>query len=246
MNLYQLFTCCTIFYSAVGCALPEGFVYLKDVDATIIQEIRFADTHNILDRPAEGYKSNQCILTRQAAVALSKVQKELRQSNKSIKVYDCYRPQSAVNDMISWGNHPLESTTQKEFFPSLSKKELISQDYLEVKSSHTRGSAVDLTLVRIPVKPTTKYFPGQKVAACNASKAKRIKDKSLDMGTGINCFDKKSRFHDSNVSQEVRYNRDDLRQLMEKQGFVSSDIKWWHFVLANEPYPNQYFNFDVQ
>ena len=246
MNLSQLFTCSTLFYSALGYALPQGFVYLKNVDATIIQEIRLSDTHNILERPAEGYKSNQCILTAQAAMALSKVQKELQKSSKSIVVYDCYRPQSAVNDIVSWGNHPLSSASQKEFFPTLSKHELMTQDYLEVKSSHTRGSAVDLTIVRTPAEAAAKYFPGQKTVACNASKAKRIKDKSIDMGTGVNCFDKKSRFHDSDLSQEARYNRDDLRQLMEKNGFASSDQKWWHFVLANEPYPNQYFNFDVE
>ncbi len=246
MSSYQFFTFCTLFYSTFGYALPDGFVYLKDVDATIAQEIRFAETHNFLDRPVEGYKSNQCILTRETAVALSKVQKELQQSKKSLKVYDCYRPQVAVNDIITWSNHPLYSPTQKEFFPALSKKDLITQDYLEAKSPHTRGSAVDLTIIRTPAQPTAKYFPGQKIVACNASKAKRIKDNSLDMGTGFDCFDKKSIPNNTNVSNEVRYNRDYLRQLMEKQGFASSDMKWWHFVLTNEPYPNQYFNFDVQ
>ena len=86
--------------------LPSGFVYLRDVDPSIRQDIRYATSHNFIGRPIRGYQAGECILTRPAATALSKVQKELLQSGLSLKVYDCYRPQMAVDEFIAWSDKP--------------------------------------------------------------------------------------------------------------------------------------------
>ena len=37
-----------------GLGLPRGFVYLRDVDPTILQDIRYAGSHNFVGRPIKG------------------------------------------------------------------------------------------------------------------------------------------------------------------------------------------------
>ena len=52
-----------------GSALPRGFVYLRDVDPTIVQDIRYAGSHNFVGRPIKGYLAAECILSVSAAKA---------------------------------------------------------------------------------------------------------------------------------------------------------------------------------
>src|SRR5579871_5724994 len=78
-------------------AQPKGFVYLKDIEPTIIQDLRYPTYDNYIGRPVAGYTSSQCILTKRAALALAQLQKKLKTYNLGLKVFDCYRPKSAVN-----------------------------------------------------------------------------------------------------------------------------------------------------
>ena len=41
-------------------------------------------------------------------------------------------------------------------------------------------------------------------------------------------------------------NRMMLRSVMLRHGFQPIDSEWWHFTLANEPYPDTYFTFPVK
>ncbi len=82
--------------------LPKDFVYLRDIDPSIIQDMRYAGFHNFVGRPIKGYAAQECILTRETVLALHHIQDELKKSHLSLKVYDCYRPQMAVDDFIAW------------------------------------------------------------------------------------------------------------------------------------------------
>src|SRR5579859_5571913 len=109
--------------------LPPGFVFLKNIDPTIPQEIRFAGDHNFLGRPAAGYEAPECVLTESAARALAQVQRALKARSLSLKVFDCYRPERATEDFERWGKDP-DTRTKAEFYPNLNKSEIFKQRYI--------------------------------------------------------------------------------------------------------------------
>ena len=234
------------FISCSVVAIPSHFVYLRQYDPSILQDIRYAQYHNFIGRPITGYRCNECILTQTAAAQLSKVQAELLKSGYSLKVYDCYRPQMAVNDFIQWSKDSTQQQMKKEFYPHVDKKLFFRLGYVAAQSGHSRGSTVDLTIVSLPILAQATYHIGQKLTACYAPYHQRFHDNSIDMGTGFDCMDKKSHaLHQQGISLVVYQNRLLLRHLMEKYGFVPYGKEWWHFTLKNEPYPNTYFNFPI-
>ena len=81
---------------------PAEFVALRSVDPTIIQEMRYPTGHNFMGEPVDGYRQPVCILTRPAAQALHAAQTRLLRQGYSLKVYDCYRPQRAVDHFVRW------------------------------------------------------------------------------------------------------------------------------------------------
>ena len=83
-------------------ALPGGFVYLRDIDPTIIQDIRYAGANNFIGRPLAGYGAAECVVKREIGLALKTIQQELANQELSLKMFDCYRPVRAVADMVAW------------------------------------------------------------------------------------------------------------------------------------------------
>lgn len=232
--------------TAFASDLPQGFVYLKTIDPSILQDIRYAGYHNFMGRPIEGYEASECILTLQAANALKAVQTELQKFSLSLKVYDCYRPQMAVNNFITWSKDPKEQQMKSEFYPRVNKADFFKLGYVAEKSGHTRGSTVDLTIVFTPTPEQAKYRPGQKLVSCFSDAEKRFQDNMIDMGTGYDCLDETAHVNNQTISATAYENRQRLRTVMEKFGFIPYDNEWWHFTLKREPYPNTYFNFKVQ
>jgi D-alanyl-D-alanine dipeptidase len=239
--LFVYVTCISNIY-----ALPPGFVYLKTVDPSILQDMRYAGYHNFIGKPIVGYESGECILTRAAATALAKVQAELKKSNLSLKVYDCYRPQMAVNEFIRWSKKPNDQQMKMEFYPNVNKIDFFRLGYAAQKSEHSHGSTVDLTLVAIPTPPSADYHSGDKLVSCFAAYGKRFGDNSIDMGTGFDCMDPRSFSASRAVSQIAHANRMQLRHIMQQYGFSPYGKEWWHFTLKNEPFPSTYFNFPVK
>lgn len=228
-----------------GNELPPGFVYLHDVAPSILQDMRYATYHNFIGRPIKGYEAGECILTVQAADALAKVQAQLEKSHLSLKVYDCYRPQRAVNDFMQWSQKPSQTQMKAEFYPREDKAHLFDRGYIAAYSGHTRGSTMDLTIVALPAKAQAHYEVGQALVACYAPYAKRFADNSIDMGTGFDCLDETAYPSNKSVGKIAYQHRMLLRSVMMKYGFVPYSKEWWHFTLKNEPYPNTYFNFAV-
>jgi zinc D-Ala-D-Ala dipeptidase len=180
------FNSCLVKESAPAC-IPESFVFLSEIDSTIIQEIRYEGHHNFIGKKVSGYHSPVCILTRQAADTLKRVQITATQLGYSLKVYDCYRPQQAVDEFISWSRNDSDLLMKQEFYPTIDKSELFPT-YLATQSGHSRGSTVDLTLVPIPAPSQETYLSGQLLFNCFAPLDERFPDNSIDMGTGFDCF----------------------------------------------------------
>ncbi|MEU0131671.1 MULTISPECIES: M15 family metallopeptidase [unclassified Streptomyces] len=224
---------------------PPEFVDLRSVDPTIITEMRYTTAHNFMGEPVDGYRRPVCILTRPAARALRTAQRSLLREGYSLKVYDCYRPQRAVDHFVRWAKDLDDQAMKNEFYPKVDKTRLFEDGYIAEKSGHSRGSTVDLTLVRLPALPTRPYEPGEELAPCYAPKAERFPDNSVDMGTGYDCFDTLSHTDDPRVQGAQRANRQFLKTTLTGLGFVNLAEEWWHFTYKPELFPDTYFDFPV-
>ena len=224
---------------------PAGFVSLKAEVPSIKVEMRYLTHHNFIGRPIRGYRDPLCIVTRETAEALFKAQTRVRRQGYTLKVYDCYRPQRAVDDFVAWGKRLDDQRMKAEFYPRVDKRNVFKDGYIATKSGHSRGSTVDLTLVRRPPARQERYHRGDRLRDCAAPRAKRFRDNSIDMGTGYDCFDTKSHPFSPKVTAHQRENRMKLRRAMLAAGFKGLETEWWHFTLRDEPYPERFFDFPV-
>ncbi len=226
-----------------GGKLPPFFTYLRAVDDSILQEMRYYGVHNFLGRRVKGYEAAECILTKRAANALAKVQTRLKARGLSLKVYDCYRPQRAVKDFVRWSQNK-DKKTKPEFYPTLKKTRLFGLGYIARRSTHSRGSTVDLTIVPLPAEKQPKYSFDKQVACFEAAESRYL-DNSLDFGTGYDCFHELSHTKNPNISEVARRNRALLVNEMARVGFDNYSKEWWHFTLKNEPYKRRHFDFPI-
>lgn len=231
--------------SAAGPRAPADFVDLAAVDPSIRTDIRYATAHNFVGRPVTGYVEPRCLLTRRAAEALHRVQAAALARHRSLKVYDCYRPQRAVNDFVAWAKAPGEQRMKGEFYPGEPKDRLFADGYIGAPTAHSRGSTLDLTLVPVPTPDQPAYAPGQPLVACTAPAGQRFPDNSVDMGTGFDCFDPRAHTADPRNTGAARDNRQLLKRLMAAEGFENYPREWWHYRYVDEPYPKTYFDFPV-
>ncbi|MFH8371104.1 M15 family metallopeptidase [Streptomyces sp. NPDC018031] len=224
---------------------PREFVALSAVDPTIVQEIRYLTPHNFTGRPIDGYREPVCLLTRPAAEALRTAQRTLLRRGYTLKVYDCYRPQRAVDHFVAWARDLDDQVMKEEFYPDVDKSRLFLDGYIAEKSGHSRGSTTDVTIVKLPVVPTRPYVPGEPLVRCYEPQERRFPDNSVDMGTGFDCFDTLSHTLDPRIRGEQRANRTLLKETLEKVGFVNLAEEWWHYTYRPEPFPDTYFDFPV-
>lgn len=226
--------------------MPEGFVEVKTVIPSLQLDIRYAGPHNFIGERIDGYNAPKCFLTKEAAAALAQVQKELATFSLSLKVYDGYRPQRAVDHFVRWAKNIGDTRTKREFYPTLEKRDLFKDDYIAAKSGHSRGSTVDLTIVALPLSEQESWRPGEKLEACYSPVGVRFRDNGLDMGTGFDCFHELSHTKNGKVGQPQRINRLLLKTIMEKHGFINYEKEWWHFTLRDEPFPETYYDFVIE
>ena len=200
---------------------PSGFVLLADMVPGIIQEIRYYSTYNFIGDRIDGYEEPCALLTKEAARALKTVSNEAFVQGYRLKVFDAYRPATAVKQFILWGIEDQDVRMKPYFYPDLEKQELFSKGYIAKRSSHSRGSAIDLTLLDMKT------------------------GKELDMGGPFDLFSEVSHPDCRTITDEQYENRMILQKLMVRNGFNTLDCEWWHFVLKDEPYPDTYFEFPV-
>ncbi|MFL4982161.1 MAG: M15 family metallopeptidase [Xanthobacteraceae bacterium] len=226
-------------------ALPAGFVYLRDVDPTILQDIRYATSDNFVGRPIAGYEAAECILKREVAAALKRVQADLHNSRLGLKVYDCYRPERSVRAMMQWARDGRADAVQKRFFPRLEKHALFALGYLAASSRHSAGTAVDVTLIELSRGGAAVFDRTARYGPCTAPAAHRSPDNSVDMGTGYDCLDITSHTASAAVGAEQQRWRALLVAVMRKHGFGNYYREWWHFSYAGAG-PSWHYDFPVK
>jgi zinc D-Ala-D-Ala dipeptidase len=228
---------------ALALTAPASFVALEDVDPTILQDMRYRTKYNFVGRRIDGYREPLCILDRRAARALKRAQDELRQRGYTLKVYDCYRPQRAVDHFVRWSGNG-DQRMKREFYPRVDKSRLFADGYIARRSGHSRGSTVDLTLVKLPARTQPRWSRNRfGLVRCTALRRRRFPDNSVNMGTSYDCFD--TRAHTLNSNGHARENRLLLRDTLDEVGFDDYANEWWHFTLRDERYPDRYFDFPV-
>ena len=195
---------------------------MQELIPGIHADLRYFTEQNFVGKRIDGYLAPRTILTREAAESLAGVQAELVPFGLGLKIFDAYRPQRSVNHFMRWAKDLDDTAMKAGYYPKVAKEKLISQGYIATRSSHTRGSTVDLTIVTLSG------------------------GENLDMGSGFDLFDPSSRTTDTKSSPEARARRMLLLNLMQKHGFKSYPREWWHFTLRDEPFPDTYFDFSVQ
>jgi D-alanyl-D-alanine dipeptidase len=203
-------------------AMPKGFVDAASVVEGLAVDMRYFGADNFVGDKIDGYEQPRCLLTREAANALAAAQRELAPRGLGLKVFDCYRPARAVAHFVRWAR-AIDDVRQKEkYYPQVDKRDLFRLGYIASRSGHSRGSTVDLTLVR------------------------RDGGQELDMGTPFDFFGEKSWAADRSIGAAAQANRAVLAGAMTQQGFVPYAKEWWHFTLKDEPFPRTYFDFPVR
>ena len=199
----------------------SAFVLLAEHIPSIIQEIRYYSTYNFIGDRIDGYEQPCAILTKDAARALKSVSNEMNVMGYRLKIFDAYRPAIAVKHFVLWGIEDTDIRMKPYFYPDLDKEELFMKGYIATKSSHSRGSTVDLTLLDMKT------------------------GKELDMGSPFDYFSDISHPDYTGITREQFENRMLLRNVMIRNGFEPYDCEWWHFTLRDEPFPDTYFEFPV-
>ena len=199
----------------------SGFVLLADYVPHIVQEIRYYSTYNFIGDRIDGYEQPIALLTKEAARALKSVSNEMMVKGYRLKIYDAYRPDTAVKHFLLWGIEDTDVRMKPYFYPEVEKQALFSEGYIARRSSHSRGSTVDLTLLDMNT------------------------GRELDMGSPFDFFGKISHPDYLGITEEQYDNRMFLRNAMLRNGFEPIACEWWHFTLRDEPYPDSYFSFPV-
>src|SRR3954447_25074786 len=200
-------------------SLPGGFVYLRDIDPSIVQDIRYATSNNFVGRPLAGYGAGECVVKRDVGMALKRVQQELTPQKLSLKMLDCYRPTRAVHDMVVWGRDGRETPAGRRYNPAFSRKDMFRLGYIATHSGHSTGAAVDLTLVDLTADHSAQFDANKTYADCVAGADNRAPEGSIDMGTGYDCADLKAHTKARSITLEQRRWRNVLVAAMAKQGF---------------------------
>jgi D-alanyl-D-alanine dipeptidase len=225
--------------------LPTGFKDLKDIDPTIQLSPDGGRDINFIGRPFKGYKNpNKVIVTEELGAALKQVQIKLKDKGLSLLVYDAYRPQMAVDDFIEWSKDLKDQKMKRYFYPYIDKAKIFELGYAAKRSSHSRGSAVDLTI--IPIDAHLKEIEFQERILPSGKKIPFLDDNSIDMGSSAGLFDEVSWTDNKDISLEAQNNRKLLKEIMEEHGFKNYSKEWWHFNIKKEPFPNTYFNFEIE
>ena len=164
--------------------LRDGFVDLQEYMPDLKVDLRYHNRKNFIGKRIAGYEADRCVGTKPLALALTKVQTALKPYKLGLKVFDAYRPQRAVAQFVRWANDANDVTHKATYYPKVAKRDLIEEGYIASKSSHSRGSSIDLTLIDLsdPKHP------------------------ELDMGSSFDLFDPQS--HAENLEVSATQSRD--------------------------------------
>lgn len=206
--------------------LPSGFTYIKNLVPTIREDIKYFTGDNFLGTKVRGYEREVAIATVQAAEALAKAQERFLKDGYSIIIFDAYRPQQAVDHFWAWANDIADTKMKERFYPSYDDKtKLFSDGFIARYSKHSRGSAIDMSVVNVET------------------------GELIDVGSEFDFFGPISFVENELINKNQQKSRLYLRDVMNDAGFDGYSKEWWHFELRNEPFtrkPEDHFNFLVK
>lgn len=211
--------------------IGQDLVDVRSLESSIAAEMRYAGSENFVGQRIDGYEAPICLLSRVAAEALVEVQVLLRDDGFGLLVFDCFRPQRAVDHFVRWAKDTADVRTKSEYYPNVSKSRLFEEGYIASRSGHSRASTVDLTLV----------LPGSV-----GSDGSEGPVEPVNMGTPFDFFDMRSNTESTDVTPDQLANRLRLRAAMEEGGFRNYAAEWWHYTLRDEPYPDEYFDREIR
>ena len=226
--------------------LKDGFVYIDEIDNSIIVNLKYFTKENFTGDVVPHYKVNRAIMTKEAALALSKAQKKFLEKGYSIVIYDAYRPSSSVKYFGEWMKDQNNIIRKKYHYPYVDKKIDMKDIYINSISGHSRGSTIDMTVIDINKKLLKESIYEERIF--NGKVYPYNNDNTIDCGTSFDLMDPAS-WSDNNTvdfTEEQKNNRQFIRSIMESEGFQVLKDEWWHFTLKNEPYPNEYFDFEIE
>ncbi len=203
--------------------IHPDFVSLADECPGIKIQANYSSSQNFTGEVVAGYKAKKAYMAKGPAAVLCQVQKAALAQGLSLKIFDGYRPVKAVSFFQDWAKKPETNPELKVlYYPTFTRLELFERGFIAKQSSHSRGSAVDLTLFNVET------------------------GRDLDMGSGFDYFDDISNTDSNRITLDQRKNRMLLKELMESRGFKNFSQEWWHFSFKPEPFPEQSFDFDVE
>lgn len=201
--------------------MHSGFVFLDEIIPGLKQDARYAAQDNFTGARVDGYCAARVAGSLELARALKGAQDAARERGLELMVWDAYRPQRAVDAFLRWAAAPEDGRTKARYYPNIDRRDIVPMGYVAPRSAHSRGGAVDLTLV------------------CAGTGAQ------LDMDGGFDLMDARSGHGAPGIRAEAARNRALLRRIMEQSGFCAYESEWWHYQLRDEPYPHIYFDFVI-
>lgn len=228
-----LYMVATVFFITFSCfpavaktaAVTDAsdFVIVSDYIPDVLLEMRYFSAYNFVGSHIDGYDEPLALMTKEAVAALKNAAADFRKQGYVIKIYDAYRPQRAVNHFMRWGNDVQDTKMKAYFYPTIANKaDIVNLGYVARKSGHSRGSTLDMTIVNM------------KTGA------------EIDTGEHFDYFGERSHTAYTGVTPQQQANRQFIKNIMNRNGFIDLDEEWWHFTLQNEPYPNTFFDFPVR
>jgi D-alanyl-D-alanine dipeptidase len=201
--------------------MTETFVFVDEVVSGIRWDAKYATWDNFTGKPVDGYLANRIVGTRALCAALERVREEAASLGFGLLLWDGYRPQRAVDCFRRWAEQAEDDRTKPRHYPNLDRAEMFERGYVAVKSGHSRGSTVDLTLYHLPTGELAR------------------------MGGGFDLMDPISHHGAKGIKRIEARNRRYLCTIMEACGFSAYEYEWWHYTLNDEPFPDTYFDFPI-
>lgn len=168
-------------------AAARALVNLRTFDPTLRFDLRYATANNFTGQALYPAAADAW-LRRDAALALRRAQRALRARGLGLKIFDAYRPLHVQQHM--W---------------DLVHDDRYVSDPAKNAGRHTRGTAVDVTLVD-------------------------RHGRELPMPTGFDDFSERAhRNATARIAAEALRNRRRLERAMTREGFLPYPFEWWHF-----------------
>jgi D-alanyl-D-alanine dipeptidase len=199
----------------------DGFVYVDEHVPGVRWDAKYATWDNFTGKPVDGYVANRIVGTTALCEALARAREEAAGLGFGLLLWDGYRPQRAVDRFLRWAQEPEDGRTKPRHYPNIDRPAMFEEGYVATKSGHSRGGTVDLTLFHLATGDL------------------------VDMGGYHDLMDEVSHHGATTIPPAAAINRRHLRAVMESSGFDSYACEWWHYTLADEPFPETYFDFPI-